>query len=220
MIPETVLVDARSLERWLPTLLGEMTAARVVGIDCETHDDNRHEGLNRYCGYDPLTRKKAPKARTVFDMRRIVMCGFSLYAQGSRRAWYVNLNHADVENRVPWEKARQLLDAIDPGAHLLAHNAPFELTVFRSCYGYELTQVVCTLQMCVSAYGPDGTASGRGKPGRCPRPGWHGGRFGRQSCHQLLRMGDVNGQETQAWQGQSPQETGCRRWPTCAPARP
>jgi hypothetical protein len=155
MIPETVLVDARSFEHWLPTILGEMTAALTVGIDCETHDDGRHEGLNRYCGYDPRTRKKAPKARTVFDMRRLVMCGFSLYAEGSPRAWYVNLNHADEENRVPWELARHLLDAINPEAQKVAHNAPFELTAFRNCYGYELTNLVCSLQLCVSAYGPD-----------------------------------------------------------------
>ena len=82
------------------------------------------------------------------------MCGFSLCTEMSKEPYYINLGHADVENRVPWEKAEYLLKAKSDDASFLAHNAPFELTVFNSCYGYELKNIICTLQMCVSAYGP------------------------------------------------------------------
>ena len=149
-----MLVDATNFDAVAGQIIGEVGSADFIGLDCETEDSGRHDGLNTYCGYDPKTGKKSPGKPLVFDMRRTTMCGFSLCTEMSKEPYYINLGHADVENRVPWEKAEYLLKAKSDDASFLAHNAPFELTVFNSCYGYELKNIICTLQMCVSAYGP------------------------------------------------------------------
>lgn len=152
---KTQLVDATNFEILKPRIIEAMSGASFIGLDCETQDDERHEGLNIHCGYNPITRKKAQKTKTVFDMRRTVMCGFSTYADGDDTAYYLNLGHADVENRLTRRQGFEILDAKPAGAHWIAHNAPFELTTFGNALGYELSDVICTLQMAVSAYGPD-----------------------------------------------------------------
>lgn len=152
---DTQLVDARNFDAIAPRIVAAMAAAPFVGIDCETQDDNRHDGLNQFCGYNPETRKKAANKKLVFDIRRTVMTGLSLFPEGHNVAYYINLNHADVENRVPFEKVREILDARKTGALWLAHNAEFEITMFGEAVGYELKDIVCTLQMAVSAYNPD-----------------------------------------------------------------
>lgn len=149
-----ILVDARTFDLIAPRIIAEVQAASFIGLDCETQDDARHEGLNQLMNIDPVTRKKKGK-KLVFDMRRTVMTGFSIHPKGSEFAYYVNLAHADVENRLPWAKAVQLLEAKRPEAYWICHNAPFEITAFSLCHGFELEQIVCTLQMCVSAWGPD-----------------------------------------------------------------
>lgn len=154
MIP-SILVDARNFDHLLPRIVAEVAAADFVGLDCETQDDGRHEGLNQFCGYNPKTRKKPPTNPLVFDMRRTVMTGFSIWPENAPQAYYVNLNHADVENRVPWDKARAILDARRPSGNFICHNLAFELTVFKSCFDYDLLPAICTLQMAVSAYNPD-----------------------------------------------------------------
>lgn len=142
---ETVLLDARSPQSDWDRCLDEMATALLVGIDCETQDEGRHEGLNVYNN----------EKRHVFDHRRTVMTGFSVYADGSTTAWYVNLAHADTENRVTAEKALKLISAINPAAIRVAHNASFELVMFEQCHGVKLDGLVCTLQMAVSHHGPD-----------------------------------------------------------------
>ncbi len=155
MTTQTLLIDARNVDQVLPRIIDQVKATPFTGLDCETQDDNRHDGLNLFMSVDPVTRKKSSQKKLVFDMRRTVMTGFSVYPENSDVAYYLNLAHADVENRIPWNKAKAVLDA-KPGDSLwIAHNAPYELGAFKHCFGYELPEIICTLQMAVSAYGPD-----------------------------------------------------------------
>jgi DNA polymerase I-like protein with 3'-5' exonuclease and polymerase domains len=150
----TVLVDRRNFDDLLPSIIDAVRSVSFCGLDCETEDDARHEGLNILCKYDETTRHKK-RGKLVFDMRRIVMCGFSIFPEGGDTAWYFNLAHADVENRLTWEEVKPILDAKPANASWLCHNAPFELTVFKSCHGYELHDVICTMQLSVTAFGDD-----------------------------------------------------------------
>ena len=114
-----MLVDASNFDAIAPQIIHEVGTADFIGLDCETEDSRRHDGLNTYCGYDLKTGKKSPGKPLVFDMRRTRMCGFSLCTETSKEPYYLNLGHADVENRLPWEKAIKLLDAKSPDSHWL-----------------------------------------------------------------------------------------------------
>jgi DNA polymerase I-like protein with 3'-5' exonuclease and polymerase domains len=149
----TVLVDRRNFDTELPLIIEAMQVS-FIGLDCETEDSRRHEGLNQLMRVDDEGHK-SNATRLIFDTRRTTMCGFSVHPEGCDRAWYVNLNHADVGNRLPWEAARQILDALPEGALWLSHNAPFEITMFHNCYGYELQNIICTMQLSVTAFGDD-----------------------------------------------------------------
>lgn len=139
------LLDARSSAEDFERARAELSAAKVLGIDCETQDEARHAGLNAYNN----------GKRHVFDHRRTTMTGFSFYAEDSETAWYVNLAHADIENRLPRAKALVLLSEISDECLLLAHNAPFEFVMFEQCLGTMLKNVICTLQLAVTHHGPD-----------------------------------------------------------------
>ena len=153
---KTQLVDATNFSALQPIIAKAVATTPFTGLDVETQDDNRHEGLNQHCGYNPQTRRKPDNKPLVFDMKRTVMTGFSLYPEGHDLAYYVNLNHADVVNRVPWAAAKTLLDARGADSYWLAHNANYEMTAFSSCYKFDVTQrMICTLQMAATAYGPD-----------------------------------------------------------------
>jgi DNA polymerase I-like protein with 3'-5' exonuclease and polymerase domains len=141
----TVLVDRRSGARLLPGIIAELESARLVGFDLETQDEARHEGLNVYNN----------ATRHVFDHRRTTITGFSTYVEGSDTAYYYNLAHADVENRLPQAIGAELLAKISDKAIKVAHNAPFELVNVRQCWGVDISNLVCTLQMAVSHHGPD-----------------------------------------------------------------
>ena len=143
---KAVLIDARNFDEVRASVLDKIHEADIIGFDIETHDKDRHPGLNDFM--------KATK-RLVFDVNRTVVTGFSFYCDGDDVAYYVNLNHADVENRLPWELARQFLDAKRPDVPWICHNAPFELTMMMKSLGFDLTNVICTLQMAVSAFNED-----------------------------------------------------------------
>src|SRR5690348_16486967 len=96
-----ILVDARSPAHLLERIKSELAATKLYGLDCETQDRNRHEGLNVYNN----------KTRHVFDHRRTVMTGFSIYCQNSQFSYYINLAHKDEENRLPASVVHELLDA-------------------------------------------------------------------------------------------------------------
>ena len=139
------LIDKRSPAEDWDRLLEEVRTATVLGLDCETQDEARHEGLNAYNN----------AKRHVFDHRRTTMTGFSVYSEGSDTAWYLNLAHADRPNRLEQEKALEVLAAIPDHCLVIAHNAPFELVMFKQCLGVQLKNVVCTLQMAVSHHDAD-----------------------------------------------------------------
>lgn len=143
--PNTLLLDATSSAELWEQALEEMRGASLVGVDCETQDEDRHAGLNAYNN----------DKRHAFDHRRTTMTGYSLYADGSDTAWYVNLAHADIENRLPTLKGLELLHAINPNAIKVAHNAPFEIVMFSQCHNIELSNLICTLQLAVTHHGPD-----------------------------------------------------------------
>jgi len=151
----TLLIDARNIDEQLPALVNAIAASDFIGIDCETEDSRRHQGLNERCGYDPTTGKKSKGKPLIFDHRRNRLCGLSLYSNKFTEAVYINVGHADVWNRVSHDVVREILAAKRPEAWWIAHNAPFEITTFHNTLGWALDpKIICTLQMCVSAYGP------------------------------------------------------------------
>ncbi len=139
------LIDARTSEAELDALREELGAAELVGIDIETQDEGRHAGLNAYNN----------KKRHVFDHRRTVITGFSLYVDGAETAYYFNTAHADAENRLSVGAALEILSWISNKAVKVAHNAAFEMVQLEQCWNYILENVVCTMQMAVSHHGPD-----------------------------------------------------------------
>lgn len=140
------LLDLRTTSEVWQKLADDMAQAQdVIGIDCETQDRDRHEGLNAFNN----------KTRHVFDHRRTVMTGMSVYPNGGDTAYYLNLNQADVENRLPASIVAEVIAMKPSGVSWVAHNAPFELVMFSQCYGIDLTDILCSLQMAVSDHGPD-----------------------------------------------------------------
>jgi DNA polymerase I-like protein with 3'-5' exonuclease and polymerase domains len=152
---QAVLVDRRNFHLMLDPIFGECSKANMFGFDIETEDSKRHDGLNRFMNsLDPEEAKKNKKF--VFDYNRTVITGFSLYPKGSKYVFYFNLAHADVENRLTFEEVKPILDLVNNGKNYqVVHNGPFEITMLHMVYGYELVNVICTLQMAVTAYGPD-----------------------------------------------------------------
>ena len=151
-----VLVDARNYDQVLPQITSEMQEAKVVGFDFETHDDDRHDGLNEFCGYDPTTRKKKSGKPLVFDFRRTTVCGASIHPEGSQHAYYFNTGHADADNRLSYRQLVDVLKLKPVAVPWVAHNGQFEIAVAKACLNYNLApNIIDTLQMAVSAYGPD-----------------------------------------------------------------
>lgn len=150
---KTTLVDRRNIDVLLPTILNLVRNTPFVGLDCETQDDARHAGLNALMNVDEDTRKKAGNKRLVFDMRRTVVTGFSVYPEGHTEAYYFNLAHADVENQLRFDEVRCLFE--NRKGFWLAHNAPYEITCFALALEIPLTNVICTMQLSVTAFGDD-----------------------------------------------------------------
>jgi DNA polymerase I-like protein with 3'-5' exonuclease and polymerase domains len=142
---KSVLIDADTSPDVIERVKSELAACEVWGLDCETQDEARHEGLNQY----------NTKIKHVFDHRRTTMTGFSTYVEGSDTAYYFNLAHADTDKRLPQSIVKDIIEAANPESICVAHNAPFEIVMFRQCHGQELKNTVCTLQMAVSHHGPD-----------------------------------------------------------------
>jgi DNA polymerase I-like protein with 3'-5' exonuclease and polymerase domains len=177
---QAVLLDRRNFDLLAPSILSQIQSCptKLVGFDIETQDDARHEGLNRLMNIDPVTRKRSgEKGKLVFDHRATVVTGFSLYADEAPNSVYVNLAHADVENRLPWSEARALLDEVrKTGAYFVAHNSSFEMRMMSEALGFEIDKIICTLQLAVSAYGPD----------ECSREAFQGSGLGDMA--QLMRQ--------------------------------
>lgn len=142
---QAVLVDRRNYHELKGLLKAKVAAASLIGLDTETSNRNAHAGM-----------LKLENTKTVFDVRRTLMTGLSIYTDGDDTAYYFNLAHADYGNALTWPEVKEILDAKSSKGWWIIHNAPFELMVFLMCHGYALgRQVICTLQLCVTAYGPD-----------------------------------------------------------------
>lgn len=140
----SILVDARNIDQYLLVLIEKVKAAPYTGFDIETHNDNAREGIKKF----------NKQGKNVFDIRHTVVTGFSIYPEGDDAVYYINLNHRDVENRVPFWVVRPLLEEMQKHT-LIIHNAQFEKVMMRMCYDYEIFNYIDTLQLCVSAYSPD-----------------------------------------------------------------
>lgn len=153
--PTAELIDLRSYTRILPDLLARIPTAQFIGLDIETQDSNRHAGLNALMNTDDEGHKAANKA-LIFDVNRTVVTGFSIYLKDEHVAYYVNLAHADVENRLPWEIAKLVIEAKSPNAYFIAHNAPYEITMLFKSLGCDLGQnILCSLQLAVTCWNDD-----------------------------------------------------------------
>lgn len=141
---KTVLIDARTPQDVLIQALGELMTCKLYGVDCETQNSNAHPGI-----------KQIEKKKLIFDHRRSVMTGFSWHCDGSDTAYYVNLSHADVENRLPDSFVYQWFNMIPKDAMGISHNAPYELTTFKQRYNLWLPNLVCSMQLAVTHHGPD-----------------------------------------------------------------
>lgn len=155
-IPQSILVDAVSWPILKDALLDEMRNAKeLVGFDIETTDERRHEGLNRFMKVNSEGHKSKTK-KLVFDTNRTDVTGFSIYVENSPYAYYVNLFHADVENRLPWSEAKQILEEVPEHVGRVAHNATYEATIMRKSLNMDVTHnLICSMQLAVSLFNAD-----------------------------------------------------------------
>lgn len=151
---EAILIDATNIDGYRDRIIAEIAEASFIGLDVETHDADRHTGLNQYCGYRPDGSKPDTKP-LVFDMRRTTLCGLSIWAEGAPAAYYFNLGHADAENRLEWQQVLPILEARPEGSYFICHNLAFELTVLGNTVGWDPLPAIDTYQMAVSAWNPD-----------------------------------------------------------------
>lgn len=150
------LIDARNpevLEQLKQTIL---SAQQPVGFDIETHDNNRHQGLNDFMNMNPKSDKYKSSKKLVFDINRTTLCGFSVYVRGDNTVYYANAAHADEENRLPPELVTDFVQFVADNCLKVIHNYPFERTMCLNTKGVDLGwNYVDTLQMAVSAYNSD-----------------------------------------------------------------
>lgn len=151
---KALLVDARSIDELEDQIIAELQNCAFAGFDLETQDVNAHAGIKQLRKENEDGDKTA-KGKQVFDWRNMVITGLSIYPDGSDHSYYVNLEHSDINNRLPWSRVKKLIDSAPEAMCWICHNAPFELTVLRNTKGYQLKNVIDSMQMCVSAYGPD-----------------------------------------------------------------
>lgn len=142
----TKLIDARNFDVEIDAIEAENAAAPFLGFDIETFDD-AHKGI--------LDFRKDDSTRVIFDPHRTTVAGFSTFAPNAPFSYYVNLNHADVENRLPWAKARRILDAKPKASPFVCHNKMFEITMMAESLKYDIGEAICTMQLAVSCFGPD-----------------------------------------------------------------
>lgn len=143
----SVLVDARNFAEMRPILHHKMAISTITGFDIETSNKNAHAGI-----------LKLESKKTVFDHRRTIITGCSFYFEcddANPVAYYLNMNHADTKNNLPYSAMVELLAAKPANAYIICHNAPFELTMLQSVCNYLIPNVICSLQLCVTAYNSD-----------------------------------------------------------------
>lgn len=156
-VPTPVLIDRRNWEQYRDVLIGEVKAATdVLGLDIETKDDRRHEGFNRFMKVNAEGHRSTSK-KLVFDTNRTDITGFSIYLNNHDEVYYFNLMHADVENRLRWDEVYPIILAKPKHLPWIAHNAPYEITMFRKCLAYAIPEgeIICSMQLAVSLFNED-----------------------------------------------------------------
>lgn len=150
-----VLVDRTNWEQLKPTLLAKVTAADLMGFDIESHDEDRHEGLNALMKIDDEGHRHGQKL--IFDTNRTTVTGFSIYPDDTDTAYYFNLAQADAHNRLNFSDVRCLLDTFK--GYYVIHNAAFEIVMMEKALniGYKLPhgRVLDSMILCVTAYNSD-----------------------------------------------------------------
>ena len=70
MIP-TILVDARNCDELIPEIVELIENADIVGLDTETQDDNRHDGLMNIANMTrrPARNRRPPNWCSIFSGR-------------------------------------------------------------------------------------------------------------------------------------------------------
>lgn len=134
-----LLVDQRSIGL-LDEIPKVLACTNLAGLDIETEDSAKHIGLVDVKG-DPI------------DFQRSNITGLSIYPDDADYAFYINLRHADVENRLPWETVQNVLDSYNET--WIAHNAPFERAMFKLAQNWDMKKYICSMQLCVTAYNED-----------------------------------------------------------------
>lgn len=150
-----VLVDRTNWQTLQPHLLAKVSAATLMGFDIETHDEDRHQGLNDLMKVDEDGASHGKKL--IFDTNRTTVTGFSIYPDDTDTAYYFNLAHADELNRLSFPEVQGLLDAFK--GYYVIHNAAFEIVMMEKALniGYKLPhgRVLDSMILCVTAYNSD-----------------------------------------------------------------
>jgi len=150
-----VLVDRTNWLSLQPHLLAKVSAATLMGFDIETHDEDRHQGLNDLMKVDEDGASHGKKL--IFDTNRTTVTGFSIYPDDTDTAYYFNLAHADELNRLSFPEVQCLLDAFK--GYYVIHNAAFEIVMMEKALnvGYKLPhgRVLDSMILCVTAYNSD-----------------------------------------------------------------
>jgi len=150
-----VLVDRTNWQTLQPHLLAKVSAATLMGFDIETHDEDRHQGLNDLMKVDEDGASHGKKL--IFDTNRTTVTGFSIYPDDTDTAYYFNLAHADELNRLSFPEVQCLLDAFK--GYYVIHNAAFEIVMMEKALniGYKLPhgRVLDSMILCVTAYNSD-----------------------------------------------------------------
>ena len=140
----------------IPELLEAFSnATELIGLDIETEDSQRHEGLNKYMSIDDEGFNNGKKL--VFDVNRTTLCGLSLYPKGHDKVYYINVNHADVGTRISQETVLKILNSLPEDKKWCIHNAPFEMVFLKQTIGYDVPEdrFVDTMYLSVYLFGPD-----------------------------------------------------------------
>jgi DNA polymerase I-like protein with 3'-5' exonuclease and polymerase domains len=151
-----VLVDKRNIDEYRQHLIDLcINANGFIGFDIESFQEP-HEGLRTLMKIDSEGRQHGKKL--IFDHRRSTVTGSSFYfgKADPHHVYYINFFHADIENRIGVEFMLELLELTRLHGHnLIIHNSAYEIAAIKAIHGYEITNSLCSLQLLVTAYGPD-----------------------------------------------------------------
>ncbi|WGH24493.1 hypothetical protein EAb13_CDS0075 [Acinetobacter phage EAb13] len=154
---ERILVDRHNIAVWDPFITEHLSKpSNFVGFDIETSQRDAHEGIKKLMKTDDEGYSKGKKL--IFDFKRTKIVGASFYFghTAGTKAFYVNFDHADKENTINIGYLLRWMDlAKANNVNNIIHNVQYEYAVFRGSYNYVLPPTLCSMQLCVTAYGPD-----------------------------------------------------------------